>query len=110
MNATKALRIYLQNHHQNRWPTYSATMRNFVKELEETGFTCGKPRSGQTTLPEDTLMEMHHIVTSGYMQTVKGASRILDIPKTTLLKLPHFVICVFPYQYQRVHTLDAGGH
>ena len=53
-------------------------------------------------------MEVHDSVTLGHMQTAKSTAGVLDMPKTTVIKLLCSVFCMFPYQYQRIHMLQLG--
>lgn len=110
MNAAEALRVYRRNHRQIRGPCTPQALRDLAKKFEETGCTCDRPRSGRPTVPEDAVTEVHHIVTSGHMQTARGTARVLDIPKTTVLNLLRSVLRMFPYRYQRVQMLHAGDH
>ena len=68
--------------------------------------TYDKPRSGQKIVSEHAVTEVHHAVTSGHMQTARSTARVLDILKTTVLKLIHSVLRMFPYWYQRVRMLQ----
>ena len=62
---------------------------------------CNRP-----IVSEDAVTEVHHTVISGHMQTARGTARVLDIPKTTILKVLHSLLCMFPYRYQCVQMLQ----
>ncbi|GFX37216.1 hypothetical protein TNCV_994911 [Trichonephila clavipes] len=108
MNAAEALRVYHRNHRQRRGPGTLQALRDLVRKFEDTGCTCNKPRSGRPTVSEDVVMEVHHTVTAGHTETVRGIARVLDIPNSTVRKLLRSVLHMFPYRFKRVQMLEPG--
>ena len=83
---------------------------DIIKKIEVTGCICDKPRSGRSIVSEIVVTKVHHIVTSGHMQTAGGTARVLDTSKTTALKLLHSVLRMFPYQYHIVAWRPTTTH
>ena len=108
MNAAEALRVYRSNHRQRRGPCTLQALRDLERKFEDTGCTCDKLRSGRPTVSEDVVMKVHHTVTAGHRETVRGIARVLDIPNTTVRKLLRSVLHMFPYRFQRVQMLEPG--
>lgn len=109
INAVETLAINTCNHRQIRCPCIPQALRDLVNKFQETGCICDRPWFERPTVPVDSIMTVHHIVTSGYMQTAKGVTRVA-IPKTTVLKLLHSAIRLFLNRYQHVQMLVVGNH
>ena len=77
-----------------------------MRKFEDTGCTCDKPRSGRPTVSEDVVMELHHTVTAGHRETVRGIALVLDIRNTTVPL--RSVLRMFSYRFQRVQILEHG--
>ena len=72
---------------------------DIIKKIEVTGCICDKPRSGRSIVSEIVVTKVHHIVTSGHIQTPRGTSRALNIQKTTVLNRVRSVFRMLPYRY-----------
>ena len=81
---------------------------SLVKKFEFTSYICDKPRLAGWTVSEDMVTEVHYTMTSERMQTSKGTAEVLDISKTTVLKILRSVLCMFPYRYQLVQMFQTG--
>ena len=108
MNAAKALHVFCQNHLQRRGPCTPQGLCDLIKKLKDMGCTCDKLRSEQPFVSEDVVTEVHLTVTSGHMHTTRGTARVLDIPKTMVLKLLRSIFHMFPYRYQCIQVLPLG--
>ena len=60
------------------------------------------------SVSDAVVIEVHLTQTSGHMQTVRDTTRVLDMPKITVLIILPSVLCMFPYGYQRVQVLHPG--
>ena len=78
------------------------------KKNEGMGCTYDNLRPRQPVVAKDVVTEVHFTVNSGHMQIARDTSRVLDIPKTTVLKLLCCVLRMFPYRYQCVQMLQLG--
>ena len=99
MNAAEGLRVYFRNHLQRRGSCTPQSLRELIQKFEDTGSTCDEPRSERPIVSEDVVTEVYHTMTSRHMETTRGTVRLLDIPKTTVLKVLFFVLRMFPYRY-----------
>ena len=66
-NAAQTLRVYRKNHGFQRGPCTVKVVR--THEYEETGCTCDRLRSGRTSVPVETVAEVHQTIS-----TVRPAS------------------------------------
>lgn len=66
-------------------PMYLANSAWFNKEIRRNWLHCHRRWSSRSTVPEDILMAVYHIVTSGYIQWTSGAAYVFDLPKTMVL-------------------------
>jgi hypothetical protein len=108
-NAAEALRIYRRQHNLRRGPCSVQAVRKLIKKFELTGCTCDSHRSGRPSIPVESAAEVHEAITANVIPvSARRASHILDIPKSTVLKILHSIFHMFPYRYHRVQRLLAS--
>ncbi|GFS36427.1 hypothetical protein TNIN_341491 [Trichonephila inaurata madagascariensis] len=81
MNAANAFCILTNKTLPKTWFMYPQSLLDLIRNI------CGRRRFRRQTAPENSVSEMHYVVTSENTQTARGIARIFDIPKTTIIKL-----------------------
>ena len=98
-NAAEAVRVYRRNHKLKRGPYSVQSIHNLVKKFEEPGCTCDKSLSGRPRVLVEVVAEVHNTMTTGPLILQEVFPTILDVPKTTVLKILCSVLRMFPYRF-----------
>ena len=100
-------RVYHRNHRLRQGPCTVKAVRDLIHKFEETGSTCGRPRSGRPYVPVETVAEVHQTISTVRFASACGVSRVLILPNSTVRKILRSILNMFPVRFYCVHMLDA---
>lgn len=84
---------------------------SLVRRFEETGTLCHRPRSGAPCLSEvrtpdvTSQMDTQREQSTSAVSSAREVARITGIPKTSVFRILHGVLQLYPYKLQSLHQL-----
>ena len=84
-------------------------VRHLIHKFEETSCTCDRPRSGRLTILS-IAAEIHQTISTVRPASARGASRVLNLPNSSVRNILRSVLNMFPFRLQSVEMLEEGDN
>lgn len=81
-----------------------------LNKFQRTGNVADETRSGRPSVPEVTVQRIREAIERSPSASSRRLSNELDVPKTTILKVLHFILKKKAYHIQVLHKLDEEDY